>query len=372
MSQVARWLKAGAVAFGATGGLLGTSGYAAVDGGTIAGQTAVGPVLPAERALVLTIESGRPTVLVVTSRSEPSSQRLWENLAALMQKTAPGGWSLARLSHEDEPAQVHRLGARRFPTVLVYRKAERGLELVAHRVQPRDAAEVLEWLSGLKDPAFGRAVASPSDPAVARAGLWHHRATPSPQGPPAPAGAPAASAAAPVAAAPAPSLAAPAQAPVLISTAPPPIVLQQAPPTVYVVPPTQPANIVVLSPPPAAPSVSVVQPSSVATTAQPSLFLANANVPSVVATPAGLTASTLAAVPTGAAAPMGLAAIPAGPIGRFVGAIGDRLSRFKYPRVLTMATTTTATALAAPSTLVAAPAPTQSAVAPEPHPTGQR
>lgn len=390
MGHDARWWKAGAMLLSSAVGVA-TSRAADAAGGpppvpSRSTKTAAAAPLPttADQALGLTSQTGRPTLLVLTSRSEPDSQRLWEDLAAWVQKGGDRGWSVARLSLEADAEPVRRLGVTRFPTVIVYRKGSRGVEAAGSRVQPRDAAEVLAWL-GSTNPAVATNEAK-SDPAVGRTGLFHHpHAQPSPQTP-APSPAPAAAAVPAFAPVPAPILTAspaamPAQAPVVLATAPPPIVLQQAPQTVYVAPPAQPANIVVLAPPPAAPSVSVVQPSGYGVAAgSPSLFLADPAASAVVAAspavaPVALTTAIAAPAAAPASSTTAIAAIPAGPVGRFFGWIGERLVRFKYPRIMTTTTTTTTattTAIAAPAATVAQPYAAVPAAAPASYPSSQR
>ena len=137
-------------------------------------------------ALRETIRSGRPTVVVVTSRAEPASVRLREAIADDLI-----GGSLGRtLQFAEMPVElfddrVERLGVDTFPTVLAYGRRGGALARLGASTSPRNAADVAVWLGSLG--LLGRT--SDADPAVATASFGHHRdqavaaPSPSPQQP---------------------------------------------------------------------------------------------------------------------------------------------------------------------------------------------
>jgi hypothetical protein len=105
-------------------------------------------VLPAVgQALQDTMSTGRPTVIAVTSNADGASRQLWSNLLK-----QPGIEDLSRSMHfveliaETAPARVQKLGIKSTPTILVYRRGAKGLELAGYQVSPRDAAAVAAWL----------------------------------------------------------------------------------------------------------------------------------------------------------------------------------------------------------------------------------
>jgi len=363
------------------------------------------PPAPARAAAVSGLESamretnatGRPTVVVVTSATEPASLGLLP--AMLRVKKAQELARSVRFVQADL-AEATRLGVATAPGLAVCRKGNGRLEVVRSETRPRDEFDAVGWLCTLR---FDAATVTPAgagagaDPEVARAGhLFHHpHVQPSAQAPPPVYAAP------PQVATPQPTyvqqpapppmvtVSAPTtpvvttpSSPVMVTTSSQPIVFQQSAPTIYVAPPSQPANVVVLAPAPTSPTVSVVQPTTMVSSPGPQqsqqLFVTSPG-PSVSSPnqPSGQTTASapppqpvqmvaapvqyqmMAASPAPAAANPTVSlgateAIPAGPLGRALGNFGERLSRHKYPRVRGATTTH---ALAQPANVALATVP---------------
>ena len=228
---------------------------------------------PLDRALQVTLATGQPTVAVVTSTSSPDSHRFWADFAA-----APEVQDLIRTSRlvqitlESNPAYARTMGVKTTPTVLVYGKGSRGLELVGQQAGMTSVRAVVGWLTGQGVVASS---SSPMaiDPALMRAGFHRYvtvQASPQAQAPPAqapPAQAPPAQAPPTLT----PVVSAPAQAPVVISAPSTPVVLQPQSPTI-IVGPAPPPNIVFAAAPPSPPNVLLMTPTS---SAPPNLFLSS-------------------------------------------------------------------------------------------------
>ena len=137
---------------------------------TAAGDANVRGWLTVESALKTTLRSGRPTVLVITSRTSPASLELLEAVKRSANSTLVGQLvSFAEMPLEQYTQQVDRMGVKTFPTVVVYGTDQATLKLLGHRTGPLDAPTMLAWLSSL--PSGGTiAIAKlpATDPAVKR------------------------------------------------------------------------------------------------------------------------------------------------------------------------------------------------------------
>jgi hypothetical protein len=141
-------------------------------------------------ALRATVQTGRPSVLVVTSGSDARSQRLRRELLDNPQVRALSKTlSFTEMAAESHAAQVKGLGIRAYPTVLVYRRGAKGLECMGAMTQPENASYLLGWLSGL-GLGLGQVSGAPApvDPGVSRTQYATGQAGPSGQGPPMPSG----------------------------------------------------------------------------------------------------------------------------------------------------------------------------------------
>ncbi len=364
------WTRAATIVLGLAGGGALWPGASSALAQTSISQPAATTVLPLDRALDLTARTGRPAVVVVTARSQPSSVALWDSLSRLVGSLTIGrSFSFAEMSQETYPDAVRRLGVKSFPTVVVYRRSAKGLEIVGHQVAPKDAAYVIGWLGAL-DISRSTARTAPAhtsdmkvDPEVVQTDHFHH-AQPTPQGAPqiptyatqAPAPAvpqtlvPLASSLQPQGV---PYVSGPASTPMVVSGGSQTVLFQQ-PAMNIVVAPAPPPSITFTTAAPSTPTVSLLQGTSAVASSPTQLFLqpaAAAAPAAMMAAPAPAAAMTYAAaapaamVPVAAAAPAQTAtveAIPAGPIGRMLGRVGEKLVKHGYPRVrATTATTTT-------------------------------
>src|SRR5262249_30657320 len=101
-------------------------------------------------ALQGTAKTGRPTVVVTTSRTSPASVALRQGLP---RAAAPAGVrvavTLAELSAEANAAQVELLGVKRHPSVIVYRRGKSALEVAGYRDDLTDPAATLAWVGTL-------------------------------------------------------------------------------------------------------------------------------------------------------------------------------------------------------------------------------
>ena len=213
-------------------------------------------------ALQETIRSGRPTVVVVTSRAEAASIRLRDAIADdLIGGSLGRTLQFAELPVELFADRVDRLGVDTFPTVLAYGRRGGALARLGASAAPRNAADVAVWLGSL-----GMLGQTPeADPAVEIAGFGHHREqaaaapNPSPQQP----------LMAPPAKSPPPSLVPVPQAIPLLGSPPPtqsysqvvthqagpPVILQPQSPTLFIRP--QAPRILLGETPP--PEITVIQ-----------------------------------------------------------------------------------------------------------------
>ena len=270
--------------------------------GTVEAQSAAAAApgwLPAESALQATLRTGRPSVLVITSRTSPASAELVTALRRTADSTLVGRLvNFAEMPREEYARQVERLGLKRFPAILVYGREGTALKLLGHRVGPLDAPTTLAWLAALPSGST-RPKIPPPDPGLRRASQEGYPTPPSPQMPYAssqnyPQGPPPAPPkmgyqpppqpqpqlvpypVMPVQPAQVPPVySAPMPQPVVVSTPATPVVVQPSQPQI-IIGPSQAPQITFASTP-SAPSVSYVQPSNAPTPNQPQqIFMAGA------------------------------------------------------------------------------------------------
>src|SRR4051794_3249756 len=114
-------------------GLLGLGGIAwqhECPAQVASGPSGRAPVQPIDRALNVTLSTGRPTVVVVTS-AKSEMQPLWTGMLASTQaQELIRSGQLVRLVGETNPALVRAMGVTSAPTVVVYRKGASGLEML--------------------------------------------------------------------------------------------------------------------------------------------------------------------------------------------------------------------------------------------------
>ncbi|MEO6807584.1 MAG: hypothetical protein ABI353_00530, partial [Isosphaeraceae bacterium] len=113
----------------------------------IAEMSPASKVAAVERALQITQQTGRPTVVVATSSSVPHSHQVYEKLLKLP-KTRELSQTIqfTELPAESSPEVVQRHRLTKFPTVLVFRKGAKGLELVGREDGVRDAYDAVGYL----------------------------------------------------------------------------------------------------------------------------------------------------------------------------------------------------------------------------------
>ena len=105
-------------------------------------------------ALQETLKSGRPTVVVVTSRSEPACAGFCRLLPEVMATQTVGNVVLlAEMSVEAYPERVQQLGVSRFPTILVYGKIGDQLALIDNRQGIADPYQATAWLDAMRQAA---------------------------------------------------------------------------------------------------------------------------------------------------------------------------------------------------------------------------
>lgn len=315
-------------------GLVGLIGSASIGSGQVL-------VHPFDQALANTLQAGRPTVLVASSKADAEAARMWTTLIGTPRYAELSGTTQFVPMHaEANPERIRALGITSTPTVLVYRRGPAGLELAGRKDGVKDAYLVLGWLDTLGLNAPATAVAPATDAAVTRAN--HPQAVPQaspqqqyqapPQAAPPPTPLMAVPQPAPVMAV--PTISAPAPAPVVVSSPPQPIVFQPQAQTI-VVGPTPPTNVVLSAAPSAPPNISLMMPAAPAP--PPSMFLAP---PAPAAAPAFAVPSQplYAAAPVQPQAGVGTVALglvlsnPA-LLDRILGAIGECLARRGQPRV---------------------------------------
>jgi hypothetical protein len=183
----------------------------------------------AGEAFRATRETGRPTVLLVSSSEVPHCRQFRSELfAAPAVGRLAGAVEFAELIREAAPEQVKRLGIETYPTVIIYERDGMRLRIRDYMAGPRDPGQVGAWLfARIAEPAAG-------DRSIERAshGGGEARAIPSAQG----ASMPLPSAPPPAVAAPAPSPAYAAQAQAVVAPPQPTYVIQQPAPNLVFVP----------------------------------------------------------------------------------------------------------------------------------------
>jgi hypothetical protein len=214
------------------------------------------------QALNETIRSGRPTVVVITSRAALASIALRDAVARDLLGSSIGQSAMfAEMPVELFADRVERLGVRRFPTLLAYGSRDGALVRLGSLAGPTDSAQVAAWIGSIGLLTEGSS-APRTDPAVSPTGLLHRDrgasvAVPvaSPQqpvqAPPPPAKPqPPTTGMIPVGQAAPPSL-----SPVVVQESGPPIVVQQQSPSIYIQP--QAPRIMLGQMPP--PEITIVQ-----------------------------------------------------------------------------------------------------------------
>jgi hypothetical protein len=221
---------------------------------------------PVEQAFVTTLRTGRPTFILVTSKSSPTAHQLWEQmLGSPRARQLMDAAQFVEVVAEEEPARVRQLGVGTAPVVCVIRKNKEIIEKEAQRAMPRGTASLIDWVeSTVQDLA---PVPQPVvDAELQRSHFQVHAAAQaSPQvpqysPPPPPQQAP------PQQSPPyspplqgVPVVNAPSPPPVAVTMSSPPVYVQQSAPTV-VLGPTPPPNIVIAQAVPSMPTVSMAVP----------------------------------------------------------------------------------------------------------------
>ncbi|WP_169974326.1 hypothetical protein [Tautonia rosea] len=214
------------------------------------------------RALNETIRSGRPTVVVISSRAVPASLGLRDTMVRDLLSSSIGQIAMfAELPVELFADRVERLGVQQFPTLLAYGSRDGALVRLGTLAGPTDTAQVAAWIGSIGLMGGGSSTTS-SDPEVSQTGLFHRDpgsfvavpvATPQQPGlaPPPPSKPhPPTSGMIPVGQAGPPSL-----SPVVMQESGPPVIVQQQSPTIYIQP--QAPRIMLGQMPP--PEITIVQ-----------------------------------------------------------------------------------------------------------------
>jgi hypothetical protein len=330
-------------------------------------------------ALQATLQTGRPTVVVVTSGGVPASAALRDALPGLLRTQPVGAVALlAEMPAEQHADRIRALGVSHLPAVLVYGRNEAGMQLVAHRLGVTDPYQVTGWLAslGLERAAIADAT-PPVDPTVQRtgAGSLPTGQYPSGQAPPPPPSWPTAP---PPQAPPAPPQMYVQQVPVTPTyAAPSPTPLVVAPPTqpVVVAPPAQTIMVAPAPPPniifsaPTQPTVMMAPVGSAPVGSAPTNAFLAPSQPAMA--PVAMAPAPVAMAPSApvAMAPVGQAPqVGQGPVTaafmtlvaptlfeRLLGAIGQRLAEKGQPRLSVGQAPTMSTMAMAPTAFGAAP-----------------
>jgi hypothetical protein len=103
-------------------------------------------------AVTATQASGRPTVLIVTSRQVPRSMEYARRLRAdrsMDEMRQSGAVEFAELVAEESGDQVARLQISQFPTILAYRQGARGLETAGRLRGSCSPGQISGWMLGI-------------------------------------------------------------------------------------------------------------------------------------------------------------------------------------------------------------------------------
>ena len=228
---------------------------------------------PLAEATWSTQKTGRPTVVVATSSRSPESLALRRDLLGIAEaRSLAGTIHFAEMPESRYAVQLRALRVDGFPTVIVYRRGSKGLEVVDTLSRPKDAYVVTAWLGTL---GLESAADRPDEGLVRAQHATPQRPNPTPQAPPQP----------PPYQPPyqppyvpqyapqpqyAPIVQTPAAAPMVLSQPGPTFMVQQQAPTIMLAPPSAP-NIVVMQAPSQAPSVSYA-PQGPASAPAPNFF----------------------------------------------------------------------------------------------------
>ena len=121
---------------------------------------------PLSQALNATIGSGVPTLVVVTSRTDPGSLQFCRALTYSSEVAGlAGSLQVAEMASDLYKDQVKTLGVRTFPTLVLYRRGSRGLEVASYTSGLTDPRDVVRWIQSLGVQAR---VTAPADSAVQR------------------------------------------------------------------------------------------------------------------------------------------------------------------------------------------------------------
>src|SRR5262249_27502749 len=128
------------------------------------------------RAIRVTQNTGRPTLVVITSRAHPQAARLLNELGQLPE-AAPvrHNVQIVELPSEEYPDQLKRLGINRAPAVAVYTRSPKGGFRVWTESRSMDSRFILRWLNALSaalatTPGVDADVARTSTPPASKPG----------------------------------------------------------------------------------------------------------------------------------------------------------------------------------------------------------
>lgn len=214
------------------------------------------------QALNETIRSGRPTVVVITSRAVPASVGLRDLMARDLLGSSIGQSAMfAEMPVELFADRVERLGVEQYPTLLAYGSRDGALVRLGTLAGPTDSAQVAAWIGSLGLTGGGNAIPR-TDPSVSRSGLLHrdrgsYVAVPvaSPQQPVQAPPPPTKPQPPPSGMIPVGHAAPPAMSPVVMQESGPPVIVQQQSPSIYIQP--QAPRIMLGQMPP--PEITIVQ-----------------------------------------------------------------------------------------------------------------
>ena len=335
---------------------------------------------PLVRAMLTTVGTDLPTLVVVTSPRQPASLQFCKALAHSPEAAAlAGSLQFAELSEDIYPEKVKELGVQAFPTLIVYVHDEAGTKVLGTTSTLIDPAGVVPWLRSL-----GFTAKAPCDSALIQVDHYptpSGQAYPTEQAPPpyappkqpmmAPPPAYSPPPQVPQYAAPPPQqqymAPVPAPAPVYLQTSTPTMVVQQAPQQIILAPPGPPQVTVAMAPS-AMPTVSYAPVAGAPMASAPmNLFTQPAQAPPsqpaqapVAMAPYAMAPAPVAMAPAPAQAPVAMAPAPAqapmamapavgqGPLAataltmiltnpsfldKIVGTIGEHFAQKKNPRI---------------------------------------